>query len=88
MEERSWQSCSFSKAEEITQASTVIPKSMIASVAVNGILGFAMMIAILFCLGNEQDALNSPTQYPIIEVFANATGSYKGADAMVGNMLL
>ena len=40
-------------------------------------------MATLFCLGNEQDALNSPTGYPFIEVFLNATGSNAGANAMV-----
>lgn len=70
-------------AEEIEKASTVIPKSMVASVALNGSLGFAMVIATLFCLGNAKDAINSPTGFPFIEVFLNATGSKGGATAMV-----
>lgn len=71
-------------AEEIDNASTVIPRSMLASIALNGSLGFAIVIATLFCLGNEQDALNTPTGFPFIEVFANATGSNAGANALVG----
>ena len=70
-------------AEEIDKASTVIPRSMLASIALNGSLGFAIVTATLFCLGNEQDALDSPTGYPFIEVFLNATGSNAGANAMV-----
>lgn len=69
-------------AEEIEKASTVIPKSMVASVALNGSLGFAMVVATLFCLGNAEDAINSPTGFPFIEVFLNATGSKGGATAM------
>lgn len=56
---------------------------MLASIALNGSLGFAIVTATLFCLGNEQDALGSPTGYPFIEVFLNATGSNAGANAMV-----
>ena len=70
-------------AEEIEQASVVIPRSMIAAVVVNGVLGFAMFIATLFCLGNPDDALNTPTGYPFIEVFRNATGNNAGATALV-----
>lgn len=56
---------------------------MLASVALNGSLGFAMVTATLFCLGDEEKAINSPTGFPFIEVFVNATGSNAGANAMV-----
>ncbi len=56
---------------------------MLASVALNGSLGFAMVTATLFCLGDEEKALNSATGFPFIEVFVNATGSNAGANAMV-----
>ena len=48
-------------AEEIEDAAIIIPRSMIASVLLNGGLGFAMLIAVLFCLGNVDNALNTPT---------------------------
>lgn len=70
-------------AEEIESASIVIPRSMLASVALNGTLGFSMVLATLFCLGNVEDALASPTGFPFIQVFVNATGSKAGATAMV-----
>ena len=70
-------------AEEIEDASTVIPRSMLASVSINGCLGFAMVIATLFCFGDVMDALDSPTGYPFIEVFFNATRSVDGTIAMV-----
>lgn len=56
---------------------------MVASVALNGTLGFAMLAAALFCLGNVEDAISTPTGFPFIEVFLNATGSIRGATAMV-----
>lgn len=56
---------------------------MLASVALNGALGFAMLTATLFCLVNVEDAINTPTGYSCIEVLLNATGSVMGATAMV-----
>lgn len=68
--------------EEIKDASTVVPRSLIISIGLNGVLGFGMLLAVLFCLGNIDDALASPTKFPFIEIFAQAAGS-GGATAMV-----
>lgn len=70
-------------AEEISNASTVVPRTMIATTAVNGVLGFAALMAILFCAGNVENAEMSPTGYPFIEIFYQATNSAGGATAMV-----
>ncbi|CAD6577573.1 MAG: hypothetical protein ASARMPRED_008325 [Alectoria sarmentosa] len=70
-------------AEEINDASVVIPRSMLSSVFLNGALGFGMLVAVLFSAGNIQTALDSPTKYPFIEIFAQAVGSNKGATGMV-----
>ena len=56
---------------------------MIATAVLNGVLGFAALIAILFCAGNVADAETSPTGYPFIEIFYQATNSAGGATAMV-----
>ncbi|PQE27665.1 choline transport protein [Rutstroemia sp. NJR-2017a BBW] len=69
-------------AEEIESADEVIPKSMIASVGINGLLGFGMVLAILFSMGNVDEVLASPTGFPFIQVFHDATGSNAGATAM------
>lgn len=69
-------------AEEIEDATIIIPRSMIASVLLNGGLGFAMLIAILFCLGNVDDALNTPTGYPFMEIFVQAARSTSGGTGM------
>ncbi|KAM3069686.1 hypothetical protein ACMFMG_010404 [Clarireedia jacksonii] len=69
-------------AEEIEAADEVIPKSMISSVGINGLLGFGMVLAILFSMGNVEEVLASPTGFPFIQVFHDATGSNAGATAM------
>ena len=70
-------------AEEIPNASAVVPWIMIATAILNGVLGFAALIAILFSAGNVENAEMSPTGYPFIEIFYQATNSTGGATAMV-----
>lgn len=41
------------KAEEIKNAPTVIPLSVGISTLLNGSLGFAMLIALLFCMPSD-----------------------------------
>jgi choline transport protein len=48
---------------------------MVTSVFVNGGLSFAFIICLLFSLGDLDAALTTPTGYPIIEVFSQATKS-------------
>ncbi len=70
-------------AEEIETASIVIPRSMIASVGFNGLLGFAMVMVTLFSLGDLDTVSNTPTQFPYMQVFVDSVGSTGGASAMV-----
>ena len=70
-------------AEEIENAAMIIPRSMCASVIINGFLGLGMLIAVLFCLGNLENALSTPTGFPFIEIFRQATNSTSGGTVMV-----
>lgn len=58
---------------------------MCASVIINGCLGLGMLIAVLFCLGNLDDALSTPTGFPFIEIFRQATNSTSGGTVMVSS---
>ncbi|KAI4261391.1 MAG: hypothetical protein L6R42_003407 [Xanthoria sp. 1 TBL-2021] len=70
--------------EEIQNASSVVPWAMVFSILVNGILGLAMVIFLLFCLGDIDKALESPTKYPFIEIFYQGVRNSKaGAIALV-----
>lgn len=73
--------------EEIKNASTVVPHSLLVSIGINGTMGFAMLIAILFCIGDIDTALTSPTGFPFIEIFLQATKSRAGATAMTAVVL-
>jgi amino acid transporter len=52
------------------------------SVLINGSLGFGMLLAMLFCLGDIEAALGSPTGYPFMAIFLQATGSVPGTAVM------
>ncbi|CAI7675754.1 unnamed protein product [Penicillium manginii] len=75
-------------AEEVNNASRVIPRALMMSVGINGCLGFGMLLAMLFCLGDMDDALNTTTGYPFIEVFYQGTGSMAGSLTMCSIILI
>ncbi|ETI28184.1 hypothetical protein G647_00633 [Cladophialophora carrionii CBS 160.54] len=74
-------------SEEIKNASTVVPQALVASIGLNGIMGFSMLIAILFCIGNIDNALSTPTGFPFIEIFKQAVQTNGGATAMTAVVL-
>ena len=69
-------------AEELKDASKVLPKAMIATSVVNGLLGFVMLITFCYVLGDPLEAIMTPYIFPFIQVFYNATGSKGGTTAM------
>ncbi|GAB1208639.1 hypothetical protein APSETT445_007390 [Aspergillus pseudonomiae] len=69
-------------SEEITNAPVAVPRSIMLSVLINGTLGFSMLIAMLFCLGDIEAALESPTGYPFMAIFLQATQSVAGTATM------
>lgn len=69
-------------SEEVRDAGTALPKSMIWSTVLNGALAWIMLITFCFAIGDIDDALASATGFPFMEVFINATGSTKSATAM------
>lgn len=75
-------------AEEVANASRAIPRAIMLSIVINGTLGFGMLIAVLFCMGDLEVALNSNTGYPYIEIFYQATNSVPGTLAMVSINLI
>ena len=78
------QSTNTSLAEEIQNAPMVIPLSMGVSTLMNGTLGFAMLLALVFCMPSDIGSLvESETYYPFMNIYAYAVGSNSGATAMV-----
>ena len=74
--------------EEVIHARTVVPNALIVSITVNGMLGFGMLIGVLFCTGSISDALNSPTGFTFIEVFTQALESDGYATGLTALLLV
>ena len=68
--------------EEVYNPRKNVPYAMVASVAINGILGCGFIIALLFNIGSVQAALTADTSYPIVQIFYSITRSRPGATAM------
>lgn len=75
-------------AEEVANAAIVIPRAIITGMTLNSILGFSMMLTILFCLGDVKSVLNSATGFPFIQVFYDSTHSYAGASVMTAVIIV
>ncbi|KAI0886336.1 amino acid transporter [Annulohypoxylon maeteangense] len=69
-------------SEEIRNAAVVIPRSLLTGLLVNGTLGFGMLIATLYCMGDIDQALAENPHYPFMSIFKAATGSTAGAAVM------
>lgn len=74
--------------EEMSNPEVAVPYCMLGSVVLNGSMGFSFLLAILFCMGDMQTALDSATGYPIIEIFYSVTGSKRAGSAMVSMLIL
>lgn len=61
-------------AEEISNAVINVPRTIIPAILLNGNMGFALLLATLFVLGDVTAALETSTGYPFLEIFAQATG--------------
>lgn len=56
-------------AEEVSDAASTIPRVITSSMLLNGVVGFVMMITLLFCLGDVDGVLDSDTGFPFIQIF-------------------
>ena len=73
-------------SEEVRKARHAVPRAMFWTIALNGVLAYAIVLVFLFCLGDLNAAINAP--FPIIEICMQATGSVKAATAMVCGLLV
>ena len=78
-------------AEEIHSANLVIPWCMLSTTLLNGILGFGMLLVVLFVSIDIEGALAITTGllgFPFMQVFYEATGSLPGASAMISIVII
>jgi len=75
-------------AEEVENASTIVPKAMVVSFFFNLPFTFVLLITYAFCIGDVQEALASPTGYPFIYVLQHATKSIGGTTGFVSIVMI
>lgn len=64
-------------SEELNNAAWVLPRAMVATATANYIMGFVMVLTIMFTIGPDVDAvLNTPLGQPWVQIVYNATNSY------------
>jgi choline transport protein len=71
----------------VSNAAINIPRAICGSMIFNGLLGFAMMLTVLFCIGDLETVLGTDTGFPFIQVFYDSVGSVAGATTMVAVVL-
>ena len=56
---------------------------MVASVVINGVMAWAFVITVLYCIGDLGAAMSGIYVYPIIEILYSSTGSKGGTTALM-----
>ena len=69
-------------SEEIKNAAVIVPKAIVFSIVLNGLLGFGIALALIFCIGDIDAALHTKTDFPFIEIFYQAVQDITGAALM------
>ncbi|KAJ6112268.1 Amino acid/polyamine transporter I [Penicillium sp. IBT 18751x] len=69
-------------SEELPKPSRNVPLAMMGSVAINGLMGLAYAIVLLFGLGDLKTLLMSKIGFPFMQLFLNVTNSRAGASIL------
>ncbi|RMZ66778.1 amino acid polyamine transporter I [Pyrenophora seminiperda CCB06] len=76
-------------SEEIQNAQIVVPRSIMTGIAINGSLGFGMVLTMLFRMGDDLDAVTAENPaYPFIAIFHRGVQSRTGAAIMTSIVMV
>ena len=76
-------------SEEVKDASRTVPRMMMATVLLNGIMGFVVTITLSFVIQDvKAQVVDSTAIYPFIEIFEVSVGSKAGATGMTALIIL
>ncbi|KAF2172672.1 hypothetical protein M409DRAFT_62418 [Zasmidium cellare ATCC 36951] len=78
-------SLTFTQSLVLTAPSTCLKKFAL-TIALNGVLGFAMVIALLFPLGPLEEALEA--EWPILAILLDTTGSVQATTALMSLLIV
>ncbi|CAH0058443.1 unnamed protein product [Clonostachys solani] len=69
-------------AEELPHASRNVPLALVGGVLVNGVIGLVYCIVLLYSTSSLDSLLQTPTGYPFMQIYLDATQSRVGATVM------
>lgn len=70
-------------SEEVKNASLSVPRVMMSTIMLNGVLGFVATVTYVYAIQDiEKQIIDSTYAFPYIGIFADATNSYAGAIGM------
>ncbi|KAF1835437.1 amino acid transporter [Decorospora gaudefroyi] len=75
-------------SEEIHNAQIVVPRSIMTGIAINGSLGFAMILTMLFRMGDLDAVLEENPAFPFMAIFHRAVQSRAGAAVMASMVMV
>ncbi|KAI0440433.1 amino acid permease-domain-containing protein [Xylaria telfairii] len=75
-------------SEELPHASLNVPRAMIGSVVLNGLMGFAYCIVLLYSAGSLESLLGTPTGFPYMQIYLDATHSRAGTTVMALTLVI
>ncbi|RMZ84347.1 hypothetical protein DV738_g564, partial [Chaetothyriales sp. CBS 135597] len=74
-------------SDEISDAPVKVPRAMMYAVIMNTVMALGFVIALLFCIGDVEAAITTPTGFPVIQILYSATKS-KAATTVFMSMIL
>ncbi|KAI1202916.1 amino acid transporter [Nemania serpens] len=82
--------CAVHMSEEIQEAAIIVPRALLWTTLINGLLALSMIIALLFSIGDVGSALEATETlfYPFLYVFREAVGNTTGACLLAGITLV
>lgn len=75
-------------SEEVANPRTTVPWALVSSISLNGVLGFGMLIALLYCQGDIMQNLDTGTGFPFLEALLQALGSLPWVTAYTSLLLV
>ena len=74
--------CACHISEEVKDAPRVVPRAMVITLFLDGALAFGFILVLLYCIGDVNAVLATPTGYPFIQIIYNTTGSLAATNAL------
>ena len=75
-------------SEEVRNAATLGPRTLILGISLDGLLGISMLTALLFCIGDIEAVLNTIYSYPFVGILLQATNSIPGTAVMMSVIII